>query len=70
MDLQPSGSGGELVWTSDNVHVAKVDQKGVVTPLSVGETDIRVKTDQNVTAVCHVVVKVLQRIFLQQECRL
>lgn len=34
-----------------------MDQKGVVTPLSVGETDIRVKTDQNVTAVCHVVVK-------------
>ena len=55
--FSPQGSGGELVWTSDNVHVAKVDQKGVVTPLSVGETDIRVKTDQNVTAVCHVVVK-------------
>ena len=43
--FSPQGSGGELVWTSDNVHVAKVDQKGVVTPLSVGETDIRVKTD-------------------------
>ena len=41
--FSPQGSGGELVWTSDNVHVAKVDQKGVVTPLSVGETDIRVK---------------------------
>ena len=41
----------------DNAGVAKVDQKGVITPVSVGETDIRVKTDQNVTAVCHVVVK-------------
>ena len=55
--LSPKGSGGELVWTSDNAGVAKVDQKGVITPVSVGETDIRVKTDQNVTAVCHVVVK-------------
>ena len=55
--FSPKGSGGELVWTSDNAGVAKVDQKGVITPVSVGETDIRVKTDQNVTAVCHVVVK-------------
>ena len=48
--FSPKGSGGELVWTSDNAGVAKVDQKGVITPVSVGETDIRVKTDQNVTA--------------------
>ena len=55
--FSPQGSGGELVWTSDNALIAKVDPKGVITPVAVGETDIRVKTDQNVTAVCHVVVK-------------
>lgn len=55
--FSPQGSGGELVWASDNTNIAKVDQKGVITPISVGETDIRVKTDQNVTAVCHVIVK-------------
>ena len=55
--FSPQGSGGELVWTSDNALIAKVDQKGVITPVSVGETDVHVKTDQNVTAVCHVVVK-------------
>lgn len=55
--FSPQGSGGELTWTSDNEKVAKVDANGVITPIAVGETDIRVKTDQNVKAVCHVVVK-------------
>ena len=55
--FSPQGSGGELVWSSDNERIVKVDQKGVITPVSTGETDIRVKTEENVSAVCHVVVK-------------
>lgn len=55
--FSPQGSGGELTWTSDNEKIAKVDADGVITPVAVGETDIRVKTDQNVKAVCHVIVK-------------
>lgn len=55
--FSPQGSGGELVWSSDNERIVKVDQKGVITPVSTGETDIRVKTEENISAVCHVVVK-------------
>lgn len=55
--FSPQGSGGELVWSSDNERIVKADQKGVITPVSTGETDIRVKTEENVSAVCHVVVK-------------
>lgn len=54
--FSPQGSGGELTWTSDNEKVAKVDANGVISPVAVGETDIRVKTDQDVKAVCHVVI--------------
>ncbi len=46
-----------VTWSSDNPLVASVDKKGNVTALSVGETTIRVKTDDgNKRATCKVVV--------------
>ena len=48
----------EVVWSSSNEKVAKVDQNGVVTALSVGEAKITVKSKTNsaVSAVCTVKV--------------
>lgn len=46
-----------LVWSSSNTGVASVDENGLVTPLSPGETDITVTTvDRGFTAVCKVTV--------------
>ena len=46
-----------VVWTSNNEAVAKVDENGKVTAISVGEANITVTTvDGNKTASCKVVV--------------
>ena len=52
----PSGVQSTIIWSSGNVKVAKVDAKGKVTPVSAGETDIKVTTDNGKTASCHVKV--------------
>ena len=54
--ISPSGAQGTVIWSSGNVKVAKVDAKGKVTPVSAGETDIKVTTDNGKMASCHVKV--------------
>lgn len=48
----------ELIWSSDNENIAKVDESGVVTGISTGETTIIVKAKSNskISATCSVIV--------------
>lgn len=57
----PADSYAEVKWTSDNEAVAKVSDDGTVTPISVGETTVRVKTEDGKTASCTVKVQASQR---------
>ena len=45
-----------VTWTSSNTKVATVDNNGKVTGVSVGESTITVKTNNNKTATCKVTV--------------
>lgn len=55
--LSPQGAKAKsLVWKSDNDKVASVDASGKVTPVTLGETDIRLTVDGKFSAACHVVV--------------
>lgn len=48
-----------LIWSSDDVSIATVDENGIITALSEGETTINVKVEnENVSAKCN--VKVIQ----------
>lgn len=48
----------KLIWSSSNWSVAEVNDKGVVTPKSVGEAVVTVKTDDGgYTDECMVIVK-------------
>jgi uncharacterized protein YjdB len=48
----------KLIWSSSNWSVAEVDDKGVVTPKSIGESVVTVKTDDGgYTDDCKVIVK-------------
>ena len=52
----PSWANADIVWTSTNTMVATVNNKGVVTPVSYGETKI-VATAGNYSDTCYVKVK-------------
>lgn len=46
----------ELTWSSSNPEVAKVNDCGLVTPLSIGKTTITVSTPDGKTAACEITV--------------
>lgn len=54
--LYPLGASSSVTWSSDNPSVASVSTNGVVTPVSIGETDIRITTGNGYKDVCHVYV--------------
>lgn len=55
-DIKPADASTSLYWESDNNAVATVDN-GSITALSEGECNVTVTTSNNLSAVCHVVVK-------------
>lgn len=57
--VQPESAPCTLVWTSANNEVATVNSEGVVTGISMGETDITVTAndDPTLTATCHITVR-------------
>lgn len=46
-----------VTWSSSDKHIATVDENGLVTAVAVGETDITVKTNNGLSAVCHITVE-------------
>ncbi len=55
-DIKPADALTSLSWESDNSAVASVEN-GSITALSEGECNVTVTTSNNLSAVCHVVVK-------------
>ena len=57
--LSPSNASNKKIkWESNNPSVATVDDKGIITSVSVGEADIIVSSsDNSIRETCHVVVK-------------
>ena len=67
----PEGAKAELEWTSSNEDVATVSDRGVVTPLQIGEATITAKVkDTDITGACKVnVVSITDKISFR-ECLL
>lgn len=57
--LQPKGARSDLIWISANSEVARVNEDGVVSAVSVGETDIIALGLGEISGHCRVVVKSL-----------
>jgi hypothetical protein len=55
--LEPDYAEYTLTWSSQDETIATVDKDGVVKGIKVGETDITVKTNNDLTATCHVTVE-------------
>ncbi|MCR0203504.1 Ig-like domain-containing protein [[Clostridium] innocuum] len=55
--VKPNNAVTELHWSSDNKNIASVSSSGYVSAASAGETDIRVTTDNGLTAKCHVIIQ-------------
>ena len=58
--LVPENAIQKLTWTSDNPSVATVDQTGFVSAINEGTANIIVKSDNDISATCHVTVKELE----------
>ena len=58
--VEPDYAEYTLTWSSQDETIATVDKDGVVKGVKVGETDITVKTNNDLTATCHVTVEDLE----------
>lgn len=57
VSLLPENSVEELVFTSSNTAIAKVNQEGVITPIKEGTCRIKVSTKNHLSVDCDIVVK-------------
>jgi hypothetical protein len=60
--LEPDYAEYTLTWSSKDETIATVDKDGVVKGVKVGETDITVKTNNDLTATCHIIVEELSAV--------
>ncbi len=59
--ITPANAQTQVIWSSDNVAVARVMNDGTVSAVGVGEANIRVTTDNGKGATCHVKVTASQK---------
>ena len=70
-DLVPSGVKADIVWTTDNADIARVDKNGVVTGVSKGQAVITAQSyDDNISATATVEVVENQRVLTPSAIRL
>lgn len=60
--VEPDYAEYTLTWSSKDETIATVDKDGVVKGVKVGETDITVKTNNDLTATCHIIVEELSAV--------
>ena len=60
--VEPDYAEYTLTWSSQDETIATVDKDGVVKGIKVGETDITVKTNNDLTATCHIIVEELSAV--------